>query len=792
MRPPPGAGEAGPARILIVEDDPATREGLALHLGSLGYQVAATGDGATALAAIQGEPPDVLLVDLVLPGGVDGIQVLQSAKAISPGVGAIIMTGHASTETTAQALRLGAYDYLTKPFDLRHLNRILTQLVDKLRLERRLRETQERYTRELERSLEDRRRELEALRTVTQAIRGLTSAPEILRVGLGCLLGMVTGAHLAWCYLREGQQEGLTPVDLGPGRRVFLGGYAHGCAIPEVLPVDLCAPGTCECLRRLAEMQAETFGPSVAPCARLEKLGVSASGGPPHHLSLPLVVRGETLGLLNLAKEGYAPFSSTEVALLGLLADQIAIGIADVRLQARAEAAFRELRESQRRTVRTEKLRAVGELASGVAHDFNNLLTAVLGSAQLLLRGERDPQRLEELRVIERAAKDGAETVRRILEFTRGRSDREAVPVDVCATAREAVELTRSRWRSSAQVAGATINLRLDLQPVPPIPGNPAELREMVTNLILNAVDAMPRGGTLSLSTRRVTWPVGPGVESPRSVEVEAVRATEGSVATDSTELDDVSAEQSGAWVELTISDTGVGMSSDVLDRIFDPFFTTKEGSGAGLGLSVAYGIVERHQGDILVTSTPGEGTSFAIRFPVAPAGESAAPARGVTAPPAAVPVRPRPVGERSGAGVSPALILVVDDEPILTNMLQSILEIQGHRVVTALSGAEAIERIRSHTFDLVLTDLGMPDVSGWDVAREVERVTPGVPVVLVTGWGMQISPEEATQACVSRVIQKPYTFETVHGVIADLLGQQPRRWARGGPAPTGEPDSPH
>ncbi|HYL82167.1 MAG TPA: ATP-binding protein, partial [Candidatus Acidoferrum sp.] len=633
-------------------------------------------------------------------------------------------------------------------------------------LERRLRETQDRYTQELERTLEDRRRELEALRTVTQAIRGLTTASEILSVGLKCLLAMVTGAHLAWCYLREGEPEGLAPVDLGEGRRVFLGGYAYAVSTPEVLPVDLCGPGPCECLRRLAAAQPETFGPSVGPCPRLEGLGVSAAGGPPHHTTLPLVVRGEVLGLLNIAKTDYAPFSPTELALLGLLADQIAIGIADVRLQAKAEAALRELRENQRRTVRTEKLRAVGELASGVAHDFNNLLTAVLGSAQLLLRGESDPQRRAELQVIQRAAQDGAQTVRRIMEFTRGRTAPGAVPVDVTAIAREAVELTRSRWRDSAQAAGATIHLRLDLQPVPPILGNPAELREMLMNLILNAVDAMPQGGALSLSTGRAAGEEGRGAGVGAAAELPepgpAPPAPDGQ------------SPRPAGWVELTIADTGVGMPAEVLDRIFDPFFTTKEGSGAGLGLSVAYAIVERHQGDILVSSSPGEGTSFAIRFPAAPGSMAADSPATSPSPTAAGAGHPQACREGLNPTPAPARILVVDDEPILTHMLRSILEIQGHHVVTALSGAEAIERIRSDTFDLVLTDLGMPEVSGWDVASEVGRVSPGVPVILVTGWGMQIDSQEPTQASVSRVIQKPYTFETVHEVIAEVLGRRP------------------
>jgi signal transduction histidine kinase/ActR/RegA family two-component response regulator len=466
-------------------------------------------------------------------------------------------------------------------------------------------------------------------------------------------------------------------------------------------------------------------------------LGENPGGGSPCHLSFPLVFRGEAIGLLNVANDGCGEFAPGETERLGILADELTMAIIASRLTTKAEETSRQHDERQGRT---ERLRAVGELASGVAHDFNNLLTAILGSAQLLLRGETDPQRLDELETIRRAAQDGAETVRRILEYTRVRRDRELVCVDLPEVIREAVDLTRGRWRNAIQAHGATIDVQLDLQAIPPVVGNPSELRETLTNLILNAVDAMPTGGRLTLLTRHVRH------------------------------------DEHASAVEVRVEDTGTGMPPEITDRIFDPFFTTKEGSGAGLGLAVAHGIVARHGGRITVRSAPGQGTTFIIHLPVA-SGEAAQLVPSGSSRPG------RAVG--SVLPIEPpariARILVVDDEPKLAELLQTFLELQGHHVWTTTEGAAAVTLLAEQTFDLVLTDLGMPDVSGWDVAREARRIRPNLPVIMVSGWGAEIDPQQVAESGVAEVIQKPYTFETIHQVIDNVLRQS-------APAPSARP----
>jgi CheY-like chemotaxis protein len=341
----------------------------------------------------------------------------------------------------------------------------------------------------------------------------------------------------------------------------------------------------------------------------------------------------------------------------------------------------------------------------------------VLGRAQLLMRRVQDPQQLQWLRVIERSALDGAQTVRRLQEFTRIRRDQTMVPLDVTQIVRDALDLTQSRWREEPVSRGVVIDVRTELPAVPPVLGDAAELREALTNLILNAVDAMPEGGRLTLLTA----------------------ATEDQV-------------------EVAVSDTGVGIPAAVRDKIFDPFFTTKGPQGTGLGLSMTYGIVSRHGGSITVDSEEGHGSTFRLSFPSAATVE----------PPAAVPVRV------DAGPVRPLRCLVVDDEEPVRAMLADAVESVGHHATAVESGAEAIARFRAEPFDVVLTDLAMPRVSGWQVARAVKQLAPRVRVVLVTGFGVELSPEERHANGVDLVLVKPLQIQEILDALAEAARSAP------------------
>jgi len=434
-------------------------------------------------------------------------------------------------------------------------------------------------------------------------------------------------------------------------------------------------------------------------------------------LGVPMTAGEQVLGVIVL-RGGPRLYTAADERLLLNIAHLAALALRSVRLFEDRTRAYRELAAAQDQLVRTEKLRALGEMASGVAHDFNNLLASVLGRAQLLMRRVQDPQQLQWLRVIERSALDGAQTVRRLQEFTRIRRDAPMVPLDVTQVVRDALEITRSRWREEPVSRGVVIDVRTELPTVPPVLGDAAELREVLTNLILNAVDAMPEGGTLTLVTR----------------------ATEDQV-------------------EVAVSDTGVGIPAAVRDKIFDPFFTTKGPQGTGLGLSMTYGIVSRHGGSITVDSEEGRGSTFRLSFPSAATVE----------PPAAAPARVVDAGP-----VRPLRCLIVDDEEPVRAMLADAVESVGHHATAVEGGAEAIARVRAEPFDVVLTDLAMPRVSGWQVARAVKQLAPGVRVVLVTGFGVELSPEERRANGVDLVLVKPLQIQEILDALAEAARSVP------------------
>ncbi len=439
-------------------------------------------------------------------------------------------------------------------------------------------------------------------------------------------------------------------------------------------------------------------------------------------LGIPVKSRGAVLGVLSFNTTVPHLYTPDELAYLTSFADQAAIAIENARLFAELNQSYRDLQQAQDELIRSEKLRALGQMAAGIAHDLNNMLAAVLGQVELLRLRAPDRVTREALKTLETAATDGAHVVRRLQEFARQRPRLSLSPVDLGQAVEEALEITRPRWRDEPQRLGRVIEARTMLDGLPHILGHAPEIREVLINLILNAVDAMPQGGTLALAGRAVA----------------ALRGQQGT----------------GQWVELTVSDTGCGMTEEVRRRIFEPFFTTKGMHGTGLGLSVVYGIMERHRGRIQVVSAPGQGTTFTLRF-------EAVPPQAAVAPPVAaatLPARRR--------------ILLIDDDPGVRQTLGSLLRAVGHQVVEAAGGADGLARFAEGAVDLVLTDLGMPEMNGWEVARAVKAASPRLPVVLLTGWGEHASAEaDAARAreVVNRILGKPFRLEELLRTIGDL-----------------------
>jgi signal transduction histidine kinase/CheY-like chemotaxis protein len=449
----------------------------------------------------------------------------------------------------------------------------------------------------------------------------------------------------------------------------------------------------------------------VADCARRGVTPLAAALGMPHCLIVPMTAGDRVLGVLSLRSPDRA-FTDADERLLANIAQLAALMLRSARLYEERTRAFGELAAAQDQLVRTEKLRALGEMASGVAHDFNNVLASILGRAQLLLERVQDVKLRQWLKVIERAAMDGARTVRRLQDFTGIRRDQPAVAVDLNQIVQQVLEATESTWRQDARRRGVEIEVVTDLaEHLSQIAGDPAELREAFTNLVLNAVDAMPRGGRLALRTSTL----------------------DGQVA-------------------VEVIDTGTGIPEPIRQKIFDPFFTTKGPKGTGLGLSMAYGILARHSGRITVESEEGRGTTFRLVFPSSDHVAEEAPT-------------PAPPTDSSVA----LRCLVVDDEEEVAEVVADILTTAGHVAVVEGSGQAAVDRLAAEQFDLVFTDLAMPGMTGWQLARAVKAKTPEVPVVMMSGFGVEVAPEELRTNGVDLVLSKPLQIQDVLRAVAAI-----------------------
>lgn len=379
------------------------------------------------------------------------------------------------------------------------------------------------------------------------------------------------------------------------------------------------------------------------------------------------------------------------------------------------EQALHDLKTAQTSLVAQERLRALGQMASGIAHDFNNALAPVLGYSEQLLM---DPRKLDDrekllkrLNLIHLSAKDATKVVGRLREFARPKDD-EAVlaPVALDELARTAIELTRPRWKGVSEAKGIEIQIRTRFDDVPKVAANTSEIREVLTNLIFNAIDAMPKGGTLTLAT---------ALEDGRVV--------------------------------LEVHDTGTGMTEEQCRRCLEPFFTTKGEHGTGLGLAMVYGIVQRHHGTLDIESEVGVGTAFRIRFPVASGAEKSLD--DTTAP----------------VVVHRLRVLVVDDEEVNRDVVGEYLRGDGHDVETAASGEDALARISAGGIDVVFTDRAMPGMSGDQVALGAKQHDASIGVILLTGFGELMEAAGEIPDGVDVVLTKPVSIAPLRRALAQV-----------------------
>jgi PAS domain S-box-containing protein len=723
-------------RILVVDDEMGPRESLRMLLKP--YHDVHTAESALAVLGDLGRlRPDLVILDIKMPD-IDGLEALRRIKAEDPSIEVVMITAYASLETVRLALSHGAFEYLVKPFSRQDLETVVRRallrreaslgtesriaaLVEEMRhltvrtyaleeaarregTEQSLRVTQLSIVRELARTIV---RQLD-LDEVTRVVREqLVSAFGYDRVLItldpAAPVGEVGPPSLV-CRIEDAE---------GPLGALVVDNRASGRAIeaPERELLEMLSEYLAVAVRN-----SRLYGEIAATKRSLEQLVASAGD------AIISIGDGDRIEGWNPAAERIFRRPAREVQgqpVAGLLGggayraarERVEQGGAAHAFEfttllpggqeARMAATLAPLRErraglgrliaiarditSQRalenQLHQSDKLRALGQLAGGIAHDFNNLLQAIVGYAQLL-RDNPDNSELFErsLGVIEAVAHDGSETVRSIQQFARLRPDEELVAVDLDRVIQDALAITRPRWDEHSR-ASRTLALSLRAAPVARVRGRPAALVEMLTNLILNGIEAMPDGGTLEIAT-------APGPDGS---------------------------------VVLRVTDTGVGMPEAVRLRVFEPFFSTKGEAGSGLGLAMAYSIAMRHGATIDCASEPGGGAAFTITFPAAaPEGPGE-----LEDPP------PAPALRR------PARVLLADDHAPGRNALADVLTSLGYSVVAVASGAQALAAYAPGRFDAIVADVGMPGMTGWELAEHVRARDRAIPLFLITGGGL-------------------------------------------------------
>ena len=428
---------------------------------------------------------------------------------------------------------------------------------------------------------------------------------------------------------------------------------------------------------------------------------------------VPLKVKDQIKGVLSVSVfKGERQFDQSDLKLVLIFAENAALSIDKAELYQKLksrtqvlENTIQELKSTQHQLVQSEKLRALGELAGGVAHDFNNMLAVISGRTELLLKRIKDEDIVKPLKIIQKVTNDATDTIRKLQELTKAEPDKLFLRVDINNIIKQTIEITKPKWKDEAEAKGIKIEIFCNLKEVGEVWGDPSELREVLTNLIFNSIDAMPEGGKIFLET-----------------------------------------DAQKDFVLIKVRDTGIGMTEEVKKKAFDPFFSTKGVEGIGLGLSVAYGIIYRHKGTITIESQPKRGTTFLIKLPKSQ--------------------KKKMVEEKGKILFSPSDILLIEDQKEVREILKEMLVEAGHKVRIAKSGEEGLEIFKKGLFDLVFTDLGMEKMSGWELTRRLKKISPETKVALITGWGTQIDISEAKKRGVDFVVPKPFTQEKLLSVV--------------------------
>ena len=598
-------------------------------------------------------------------------------------------------------------------------NQMLSQIQERDVALHHANEELEKRVRERTRDLEQQFSRISLLNQITYAVAARQDFESIISIVLQQL-----EAHLpvdyASAYLFEADTKILNVLVRTPKSQSI----AAALKIPDSIPVGETAFHLC--------LDGEMV--YVADTGRME-LGLpkkTAEAGYRSAVGVPLVIEGKTFGLLVFMRREMDAFSRAERDFIRGLSAHVALAIHQAQLYQDLQKAYNDLRRSQQSLMQQERLKALGQMASGIAHDINNALSPVIGFADLITQIEPglSNDAKKHLLYIKTAGEDIAHIVKRLREFYRPRNEREPLQaINLGILSKQVIDMMQPRWRDIPQANGINIEMRQELGEVAPeFAGIESEVREALTNLILNAVDALPRGGAITVRTSATERPVNNGDSSMHAV--------------------------------LEVSDTGVGMDELTQKRCLEPFFSTKGKRGTGLGLAMVYGVVERHQGKIEIESAIGKGTTMRLLFPV----------RNLA-------IFATSEASESDQPPPPMRILCIDDEPALRLLIQEMLIRDGHNIEMADGGQAGIDAFRSAVqrkapFDVVVTDLGMPMVDGNAVARTIKKES-STPVIMLTGWGVFLKNDGDVPSEVDGILSKPPRIKEIRSMLRKVTNNK-------------------
>lgn len=648
-------------RILIVDDEIGILEELSDYLSN-DYEVVTANSSSKAIEILQSEEFDVAIIDMYMESEQSGIEVLEVAKKVSPLLQCIILTAYGTASNVVDAMRAGAYDYVEKQSP-----DIYENLVHRINKALEYRESLQAYQKSEEKY------------------------------------------HL----LIENLNEVIYMIDTE--------GYITYIS-PVVEKYTQYKP---------SEIVDRHFSQFVHPNDRSYVLNIfhrifnNSSDITPYEFRI--IDRNQKIHYVRNSSRPIKENGKIN-CLIGSLIDITEQKEADEqRRKAENELkktnrllkkALKELKETQQKIIQQERLRDMGQLASGITHSFNDVLGVILGLSDYILNNTEILNDVETTKsffeMIRQSSVDGRELTERLKMFYRQRDENEIfAPVNINELIKQVVQITQPRWKVQAQADGIEINVQTDLKDIPLVYGKENELREVFTNLIFNAVDALINGGTIFINTK-----------------------TDG-----------------GKDVIIEVIDTGIGMTEETKRRCFELYYSTKKDAGTGLGLAIAYGTIQRHDGKIEVESELGKGTKFTIRLPIATVIEKK---------------EEKLEPEKPAKPLRTLNVLVVDDSKPIQKVLGLYLTADGHKFELADSGKEALEKFKSGSFDVVITDRAMPDINGDKLAYHIKQIKPETPVIMITGLGNIMEASGEFPENIDRLVSKPLTMKELHQALAE------------------------